>query len=299
MGLRDVAGLGEQQRHRVLGSRDDVALRRVDHHHATARRRLDIDVVEADAGSADDEQLIGVLEHLGGDLCGRADDESLRATDVVQQRVEIELHIDLVAGRAEAVEATFGDFFGDKDPGHPHHRYRREPWIRKELNDLFTSLRVDGYVEPTPSPVGQSSSSKSGGSMSYPFLSAEWMDAAKAIREKYADQSATITISVRMNQVITDTPFDDGDIRLYLDTSSGSLVMEPGELETPDLTLTTDYDTAKKIFVDQDQAAGMQAFMAGKIKVQGDMMKMMAMQTSMPQDDVAQTIADEIKGITE
>jgi putative sterol carrier protein len=42
----------------------------------------------------------------------------------------------------------------------------------------------------------------------------------------------------------------------------------------------------------------MQAFMSGKIKVQGDMMKMMAMQTSMPQDDIAKTIAAEIKGIT-
>jgi putative sterol carrier protein len=135
--------------------------------------------------------------------------------------------------------------------------------------------------------------------MSYPFLSAEWMDAAKAIRQKYADQSSVITISVRMNQVITDAPFGDGEVRLYLDTSSGSMVMEAGELETPDLTLTTDYDTARKIFVDQDPAAGMQAFMAGKIKVQGDMMKMMAMQTSMPQDDVAKTIADEIKDITE
>ena len=135
--------------------------------------------------------------------------------------------------------------------------------------------------------------------MSYPFLSAEWMDAAKSIREKYADQSAAITISVRMNQVITDVPFGDGDVHLYLDTSSGSLLMESGELETPDLTLTTDYDTARKIFVDQDQAAGMQAFMAGKIKVQGDMMKMMAMQTSMPQDDITTAIAAEIKGITE
>ena len=135
--------------------------------------------------------------------------------------------------------------------------------------------------------------------MSYPFLSAEWMDAAKSIREKYADQAAAITISVRMNQVITDVPFGDGDVHLYLDTSSGSLVMESGELETPDLTLTTDYDTARKIFVDQDQAAGMQAFMAGKIKVQGDMMKMMAMQTSMPQDDITSAIAAEIKGITE
>ncbi|HEY7626636.1 MAG TPA: SCP2 sterol-binding domain-containing protein [Ilumatobacteraceae bacterium] len=134
--------------------------------------------------------------------------------------------------------------------------------------------------------------------MPFPFLSEEWMNAAKAIREKYAGQTSEITISVRMNQVITDSPFGDGDIKLYLDTSSGSLVMEPGELDAPDLTLTTDYETAKKIFVDQDQAAGMQAFMAGKIKVQGDMMKMMAMQTSMPQDEIAKTIAAEVKDIT-
>jgi len=135
--------------------------------------------------------------------------------------------------------------------------------------------------------------------MPYPFLSTEWMDAAKAIREKYADQAAPITVSVRMNQVITDVPFGEGDVKMYLDTSSGSLVMESGELETPDLTLTTDYETAKKVFVDQDQAAGMQAFMAGKIKVQGDMMKMMAMQTGMPQDEATKAAAQEIKDITE
>ncbi len=134
--------------------------------------------------------------------------------------------------------------------------------------------------------------------MSYPFLSTEWMDAAKAIREKYADQATKVTTSIRMNQVITDAPFGDGTIKTYMDTSSGDVVMELGELETPDLTVTTDYDTARKIFVEQDQAAGMQAFMSGKIKVQGDMMKMMAMQTSMPQDDVAKTIATEIKDIT-
>jgi len=70
-----------------------------------------------------------------------------------------------------------------------------------------------------------------------------------------------------------------------------------GELDTPDLTLTTDYDTAKSIFVDQDQAAGMQAFMAGKIKVQGDMTKLMAMGAGQ-NDEVARTIAAEIKAIT-
>jgi putative sterol carrier protein len=137
--------------------------------------------------------------------------------------------------------------------------------------------------------------------MSHPFLSPAWMEAAKAIREKYADQATKVVTVIRMNQVITDVPDSvhlEATIRTYLDTSSGSAELELGELETPDLTITTDYETARKLFVEQDQAAGMQAFMSGKIKVQGDMMKMMALQTAMPQDDIAKTIAQEIKDIT-
>ena len=132
----------------------------------------------------------------------------------------------------------------------------------------------------------------------YVFLSEEWMIAAREIRARYEGDLPEITAVVRLNQVITDVPFGEGTVNLFMDTSSGDVVMEAGALETPDLTMTTDWDTARKIFVEQDQAAGMQAFMAGKIKVQGDMMKMMAMQTSMPNDDIAKQIATEIKDIT-
>lgn len=134
--------------------------------------------------------------------------------------------------------------------------------------------------------------------MTHEFLSDEWMDAARAIRERYAARASQMSVPIRMNQVITDVPFGEGVVRAYLDTTSGDIVMELGELETPDLTVTTDWQTARAIFVDQDQAASMQAFMAGRIKVQGDMMKMMAMQTSMPQDDIAKQVAAEIKAIT-
>ncbi len=137
--------------------------------------------------------------------------------------------------------------------------------------------------------------------MSHEFLSPAWMEAAREIREKYADQAAKVTTSIRMNQVITEVPETvNGELTLktFMDTSSGAVVMDLGELEAADLTVTTDYATAYKLFVEQDQAAGMQAFMAGKIKVQGDMMKMMAMQTSMPNDEIAKTIAQEIKDIT-
>ena len=134
--------------------------------------------------------------------------------------------------------------------------------------------------------------------MPYQFLTQEWIDASKAIRDKYAAESSKVSTSIRMNQIITDAPFGDGTVKTYLDTSTGDVVMELGELDEPDLTVTTDYATAHKIFVEQDQAAGMQAFMSGKIKVEGDMTKLMAMQQGTP-DPAAATIAQEIAAITD
>ena len=55
--LRDVAGLREQQRHGLLGGRQHVRLRRVDHHHAAFGRVVHIDVVETDAGAPDDQRI--------------------------------------------------------------------------------------------------------------------------------------------------------------------------------------------------------------------------------------------------
>jgi len=134
--------------------------------------------------------------------------------------------------------------------------------------------------------------------MSHQFLSEAWIAAAREIREKYKDEAPMITISIKINQVITDVPFGDGTVKSYMDTSSGEMVMELGELSDADATVTTDYATAKAIFVNQDQAAGMQAFMSGKIKVAGDMMKVMRMQTAIPQTDITKVVADEIKRIT-
>ena len=135
--------------------------------------------------------------------------------------------------------------------------------------------------------------------MAFPFLSQEWMDAAKAIRAKYQDQAPKITAVIRINQVITDVPFGEGTVKSYMDTSSGNMEVELGELENPDATVTTDWATARAIFALNDQAAAMQAFMGGKIKVAGDMMKMMALQTQMPQTDITAKVAEEIKAITE
>ena len=132
----------------------------------------------------------------------------------------------------------------------------------------------------------------------YPFLSDEWLSAARAIREEYRGRTPAGPAKVRMNQVITDVPFGPGTIEAHMDSSSGEMELELGHLPDADVTITVDYATAKSIFVNQDAAAGMQAFMSGKIKVQGDMTKLMAM-TQTGVDPLAGEVADRIKSITE
>ena len=132
----------------------------------------------------------------------------------------------------------------------------------------------------------------------YEFLTEEWMNEAKRLRDEAGPTENPPAHTVRMNQIITGAPFNDGaDIRVFMDTTDGQVVLDLGELENPDLTVTVDYDTAKAIFVEQNAQAGMQAFMAGKIKVQGDMTKMMAMQQT-PPDAAAIALADKIKEMT-
>ena len=124
------------------------------------------------------------------------------------------------------------------------------------------------------------------------------MAEAKRLRDEAGPPATPPAHTVRMNQVITDAPFKDGDdIQALMDTTDGEIKMDLGQLENPDLTVTVDYDTAKAIFVEQNPQAGMQAFMAGKIKVQGDMTKMMAMQQT-PPDPAAIALAEKIKEMT-
>ena len=132
----------------------------------------------------------------------------------------------------------------------------------------------------------------------FPFLSEEWVAAAKKIREELEGETPAIPHQVRMNQIITEVPFGDGEVNAYMDTTSGQLEMDLGHLEEPELTVTLDYVTAKAIIVDGKPQAGMQAFMAGKIKVQGDITKLMAIQQG-PLDATATAAAARIKEITE
>ena len=68
-----------------------------------------------------------------------------------------------------------------------------------------------------------------------------------------------------------------------------------GHAPDADVTLTTDYATAKQVFISGEPNAGMQALMHGKVRVQGDMAKLMASQ----QGGGNPTPQQAIQGITE
>ena len=135
----------------------------------------------------------------------------------------------------------------------------------------------------------------------HPFLSPEWITAARAIRQEHGSLGQPVPAEIRLNHVITDVPFGDGEIEAHVDTTSGQLDMELGHLEGADATVSLDYDTAKMVFVEGSPQVLMQAFMAGKVRVQGDLAKLiLAMQQIAPPDaEAVAPIQQQIRDITE
>lgn len=138
--------------------------------------------------------------------------------------------------------------------------------------------------------------------MPHPFLSEGWVAEARVIRDKYKGQLPPITVPVKLNLLMTDVPFQDGTLKGYLSTTSGELEIEVGELDSPDATISTDHATARAMFVEGDQNASMQAFMSGKVKITGDMTKLILLGQVMATyvgSELGQKVIEEIKAITE
>jgi len=112
----------------------------------------------------------------------------------------------------------------------------------------------------------------------YLFLSDEWLVEVRRIVD---EQPVTLAegASVTLNLVVTETPFVE-DRRIHIAVESGSAAWSAGHVEGADLTLTTDYVTARAVFVTGDPQAALQAFMEGKVKIQGDLTKLMAAQAA-------------------
>jgi hypothetical protein len=107
--------------------------------------------------------------------------------------------------------------------------------------------------------------------MPYEFLSDEWLAEARQIGEESG--ATAVPPDASLNVVITEAP--QGERQIHFDSGSFATGLLDGALTK----LTLPYGVAKQIFVDGNQQAAMQAFMAGQIKVEGDMTKVMALQS--------------------
>ncbi|MGH1502693.1 MAG: hypothetical protein ACRBI6_04000 [Acidimicrobiales bacterium] len=129
------------------------------------------------------------------------------------------------------------------------------------------------------------------------FLSDPWIEAARALRSEYDDRLPEPPVGAKMNVVVTDIPHRD-DLDGHIDTTAGELIIEQGHLDGAELLIKVDYDTALAAFVTQDQEAVMRAFFSGKIYVEGDASKLLAVQA--PQvDPVAIEMYERLAAFTE
>jgi len=129
-----------------------------------------------------------------------------------------------------------------------------------------------------------------------PFLSEAWLDAVIGLQEEYDGQLPAPATRMKMNQIVKGMPFGDEILHFHLDSSEGAGKLGKGHLEGADVTVTTDYDTARALVVDQNQAAAMQAFMSGRIKVDGDMTKIMTPQP--PKNEAQKELDQKIMDMT-
>jgi hypothetical protein len=111
----------------------------------------------------------------------------------------------------------------------------------------------------------------------YPFLSEDWIAAARAIHRQHAASGTPPAVEIRMNLVVEGVP-DTGRLEVHVDSTSGVVEIDLGHLEGADVRVSTDYETARAILVDNDANAGMAAFMAGRVLIEGDVSKLLAYQ---------------------
>jgi hypothetical protein len=107
--------------------------------------------------------------------------------------------------------------------------------------------------------------------MPHVFLSDDWFDAVEELRDEMPEPPAAAK-DLKINIVVAGGP--DGDREIHMDGGR----FERGLAEGAPTKLTVPFDVARAMFIDGNQQAGMQAFMSGQIKVEGDMTKLMAMQ---------------------
>jgi putative sterol carrier protein len=112
------------------------------------------------------------------------------------------------------------------------------------------------------------------------FLSEEWAQEASAAlnsHDGFKNAIGAADLGIQFNT--SDTP--DGEVDYYLSTSGGVATLAIGTLEGADVTVKQNYDTAAAIA--KGELNTQTAFMTGKLKVSGNLAKLMMHQSAVQQ----------------
>lgn len=103
------------------------------------------------------------------------------------------------------------------------------------------------------------------------YLTQEWLDLQKELSQEFPERPGA---TARMQYVVTGTP--DGDVSWSTVIENGKMLENQlGEDAEAEFTLTRSYDDALKI--DKQELDANAAFMQGRIKVTGNMAKLMSL----------------------
>lgn len=109
------------------------------------------------------------------------------------------------------------------------------------------------------------------------FLTEEWFSKVDELTAQAGDLNLPPALAnLTINLIVSDNAAESTALSL----AGGKI--QKGLADSAKTTLRMDADTLRKVFLEFDMTAAMQAFMTGKIKVEGDMLQLMALQTAKP-----------------
>ena len=112
--------------------------------------------------------------------------------------------------------------------------------------------------------------------MAVKFLSEEWAnEVTQRLNASDEFKSAASGQQVKLQQVVTNAP-DGSEHKYYFTLENGTAQVGVGDLTDAEATLTQDYDTA--VAITKQELNAQNAFMQGKLKISGNMMKLMQLQ---------------------
>ena len=112
------------------------------------------------------------------------------------------------------------------------------------------------------------------------FLTEEWaQDVTRALNNHEGFKNAIGAAELGIQFTVEEAP--DGEVDYYLKSSGGSTNLAVGTLDDPDVTVRQSHDTA--VAISQGELNTQTAFMTGKLKVSGNLAKLMMHQSAVQQ----------------